>query len=65
MSFQNRGASHRIAAYKRFQGQGYHTLTLDYRGWGDSVMAGGTHQFTFESPAILENQYRNFKLQHA
>jgi len=38
---KNRGASHRIAAYKRFQGQGYHTLTLDYRGWGDSVMAGG------------------------
>ena len=28
---QNRGASHRIAAYKIFQSLGYYTLTMDYR----------------------------------
>jgi len=37
---KNRGASHRLAAYKLFQSQGYHTLTLDYRGYGDSVLKG-------------------------
>jgi len=37
---KNRGASHRIAAYQLFQKQGYHTLTVDYRGWGDSTMSG-------------------------
>jgi len=36
----NRGAPHRLAAYKVFQSQGYHTLTLDYRGYGDSVLKG-------------------------
>ena len=30
-SVQNRGASHRIAAYKIFQSFGYYTLTMDYR----------------------------------
>ena len=30
-SLQNRGASHRIAAYKIFQSFGYYTLTMDYR----------------------------------
>lgn len=36
---KNRGASHRIAAYKIFQSLGFYTLTLDYRGYGDSVMS--------------------------
>jgi len=35
---KNRGTSHAIAAYKHFQKQGYHTLAMDYRGFGDSPM---------------------------
>ena len=30
-SLQNRGAAHRVAAYKIWQSLGCHTLTLDYR----------------------------------
>ena len=36
---QNRGATHRHVAYKKFQKQGYYTLTLDYRGYGDSILS--------------------------
>ena len=36
---QNRGAAHRLAAYRVWQSLSCHTLTLDYRGYGDSVMA--------------------------
>ena len=44
--FQNRGASHRIAAYKIFQSVGCDTLTMDYRGYGDSVMSGTINETT-------------------
>ena len=43
---KNRGASHRLAAYKIFQRWGYYTLTVDYRGYGDSVMSSPLSETT-------------------
>jgi len=43
---KNRGASHRLAAYKIFQKWGYHTLTVDYRGYGDSIMSHPLNETT-------------------
>jgi len=43
---KNRGASHRIAAYKTFQKLGFYTLTIDYRGYGDSKTRRSTKELT-------------------
>merc|ERR1712126_81829 len=43
---KNRGAAHRIAAYKIFQSVGCDTLTMDYRGYGDSTMSGPINETT-------------------
>jgi len=48
---KNRGAGHRIAAYKIFQSLGCHTLTLDYRGYGDSVMSWSLNETTLVEDA--------------
>jgi len=42
---KNRGAAHRIAAYKTFQALGFYTLTIDYRGYGDSILGDGKDPF--------------------
>jgi len=43
---KNRGAAHRVAAYKIFQSLGCYTLTVDYRGWGDSIMSQPINETT-------------------
>merc|ERR1711872_537713 len=50
---KNRGAAHRIAAYKTFQKLGFHTLTLDYRGYGDSVKVGEMSESTIVEDALI------------
>jgi len=54
---KNRGASHRIAAYKVWQRLGYHVLTIDYRGFGDSVMNG-----TIGETTLVEDSKAAIKL---
>jgi len=49
---KNRGASHRIAAYKIFQSFGYYTLTMDYRGYGDSIMSFPLNETTVVEDAV-------------
>lgn len=49
---QNRGASHRIAAYQLFQKQGYHTLTLDPRGYGDSTISSELNETSVVKDAV-------------
>lgn len=49
---KNRGASHRIAAYKIFQSLGYYTLTMDYRGYGDSTMSYHLNETTVVEDAM-------------
>merc|ERR1712107_378090 len=36
---KNRGDPHRIVCYKKFQNLGYYSLTIDYRGFGDSTLS--------------------------
>ena len=50
---QNRGATHRHVAYKKFQKHGYYTLTLDYRGYGDSIMSSELNMTSVAQDAIL------------
>ena len=54
---QNRGASHRIAEYKVWQRLGYHVLTIDYRGYGDTVMNG-----TLGETTLVEDSKAAIKL---
>jgi len=54
---KNRGASHRIAAYKIFQRWGYYTLTVDYRGYGDSIMS-----FPINETTVVEDAKAAIKL---
>ena len=51
--FQNRGATHRHVAYKKFQKQGFYTLTLDYRGYGDSKMTSELNMTSVVQDAIV------------
>ena len=48
---KNRGAAHRVAAYKIFQSLGCYTLTVDYRGWGDSIMSQPINETTLVEDA--------------
>jgi len=54
---KNRGASHRLAAYKIFQSLGYYTLTVDYRGYGDSIMS-----FPLNETTVVEDAKAAIKL---
>merc|ERR1719158_2245707 len=54
---KNRGASHRIAAYKIFQSFGFYTLTMDYRGYGDSIMS-----FSINETTLVEDAKAAIKL---
>ena len=54
---KNRGASHRLAAYKIFQSFGFYTLTVDYRGYGDSVMS-----FPLNETTVVEDAKAAIKL---
>jgi len=49
---KNRGAAHRIAAYKIFQSLGCFTLTMDYRGYGDSIMSWRLNETTVVEDAL-------------
>ena len=40
-------------AYKKFQNHGYYTLTLDYRGYGDSTMTSELTMASVVEDAIL------------
>ena len=48
---RNRGAAHRVAAYKVWQSLGCYTLTVDYRGYGDSVMLQPLNETTLVEDA--------------
>jgi len=48
---KNRGAAHRVAAYKIFQSLGCYTLTVDYRGYGDSIMSQPINETTLVEDA--------------
>ena len=48
---RNRGAAHRVAAYKVWQSLGCYTLTVDYRGYGDSVMTQTINETTLVQDA--------------
>ena len=48
---KNRGAAHRVAAYKKFQSLGCYTLTVDYRGYGDSIMSQTINETTLVEDA--------------
>jgi len=48
---KNRGAAHRLAAYKIFQSLGCYTLTVDYRGYGDSIMTQPLNETTLVQDA--------------
>ena len=50
---KNRGAAHRIAAYKTFQKLGFHTLTIDYRGYGDSIKVGDLSESSVVNDALM------------
>jgi len=54
---KNRGASHRIAAYQLFQKQGYHTLTLDPRGYGDSTISSELNETSVVNDAIMAMRF--------
>ena len=56
-TFQNRGATHRHVAYKKFQKLGYYTLTLDYRGYGDSIMSKELNMTSVVQDAVLALKY--------
>ena len=40
-------------AYKKFQKHGYYTLTLDYRGYGDSKMSSELNMTSVAQDAVL------------
>jgi len=50
---KNRGATHRHVAYKKFQKQGFYTLTLDYRGYGDSKMSSELNMTSVAQDAVV------------
>ena len=54
---QNRGASHRLAEYKVWQRLGYYVLTIDYRGYGDTIMNG-----TLSETTLVEDSKAAIKL---
>ena len=57
LTFQNRGATHRHVAYKKFQKLGCYTLTLDYRGYGDSIMSKELNMTSVVQDAVLALKY--------
>ena len=40
-------------AYKKFQKQGFYTLTLDYRGYGDSKMSSELNMTSVVQDAVV------------
>jgi len=54
---KNRGASHRVAAYQLFQKQGYHTLTLDPRGYGDSTISSEINETSVVKDAVMAMRF--------
>ncbi|XP_034041618.1 lysophosphatidylserine lipase ABHD12 [Thalassophryne amazonica] len=58
-----RGGDHRVQLYKVLSSLGYHVVTFDYRGWGDSD--GMPSESTMTSDAIFMYDWMKTKLEKA
>ncbi|XP_055902083.1 lysophosphatidylserine lipase ABHD12 isoform X1 [Eupeodes corollae] len=55
----SRGSGHRIDMYKVFRKLGYHVLTLDYRGYGDSDKIAPTEEGVVRDAMTVYNYIAN------
>ncbi|XP_056669771.1 lysophosphatidylserine lipase ABHD12 isoform X5 [Monodelphis domestica] len=49
-----RGGDHRVALYKVLSSLGYHVVTFDYRGWGDSIGTPTEPGMTYDALHVFD-----------
>ncbi|RMC07772.1 hypothetical protein DUI87_15241 [Hirundo rustica rustica] len=49
-----RGGDHRVELYKVLSSLGYHVVTFDYRGWGDSVGSPSERGMTYDALHVFD-----------
>ncbi|XP_077722163.1 lysophosphatidylserine lipase ABHD12 isoform X5 [Canis aureus] len=49
-----RGGDHRVELYKVLSSLGYHVVTFDYRGWGDSVGTPSERGMTYDALHVFD-----------
>ncbi|KAJ6667054.1 hypothetical protein lerEdw1_019057 [Lerista edwardsae] len=49
-----RGGDHRVELYKVLSSLGYHVVTFDYRGWGDSVGTPSESGMTYDALHVFD-----------
>ncbi|KAB0401541.1 hypothetical protein E2I00_017609, partial [Balaenoptera physalus] len=55
MAYSNqRGGDHRVELYKVLSSLGYHVVTFDYRGWGDSVGTPSEQGMTYDALHVFD-----------
>ncbi|XP_006745513.1 lysophosphatidylserine lipase ABHD12 [Leptonychotes weddellii] len=50
----SRGGDHRVELYKVLSSLGYHVVTFDYRGWGDSVGTPSERGMTYDALHVFD-----------
>ncbi|NWV83588.1 ABD12 lipase, partial [Dasyornis broadbenti] len=49
-----RGGDHRVELYKVLSSLGYHVVTFDYRGWGDSIGSPSERGMTYDALHVFD-----------
>lgn len=49
-----RGGDHRVELYKVLSSLGYHVVTFDYRGWGDSIGSPSESGMTYDALHVFD-----------
>ncbi|KAE8601276.1 hypothetical protein XENTR_v10013611 [Xenopus tropicalis] len=49
-----RGGDHRVQLYKVLSSMGYHVISFDYRGWGDSVGSPSESGMTYDALHVFD-----------
>ncbi|KAL8185173.1 UNVERIFIED_CONTAM: Monoacylglycerol lipase abhd12 [Gekko kuhli] len=49
-----RGGEHRVELYKVLSSFGYHVVTFDYRGWGDSIGSPSESGLTYDALHVFD-----------
>nr|KAF6470638.1 abhydrolase domain containing 12, lysophospholipase [Molossus molossus] len=49
-----RGGDHRVELYKVLSSLGYHVVTFDYRGWGDSIGTPSERGMTYDALHVFD-----------
>ncbi|XP_075452428.1 lysophosphatidylserine lipase ABHD12 isoform X3 [Ascaphus truei] len=49
-----RGGDHRVQLYKVLSSMGYHVISFDYRGWGDSLGAPSERGMTYDALHVFD-----------